>query len=67
MYVCICNAVTDTQLRTAIDNGVCTRRQLTQCFGVGKDCGKCNKEVKELLKQCSGPTVIYPMMAMSAC
>jgi bacterioferritin-associated ferredoxin len=65
MYVCVCKAVTDTQIRTAIDNGVCTRRQLTQCFGVGKDCGKCNKEVKELLKQCSEQSAMYAMMAIS--
>lgn len=49
MYVCVCKAVTDTQIKQAINNGVCTRRQLFQCFGVGRDCGKCNKHVKELL------------------
>lgn len=64
MYVCICKAVTDSQLRTAIDKGICTRRQLMDCFGVGKDCGKCNKEVKGLLKQCSEQTAIYPIMAI---
>lgn len=61
MYICVCKAVTDKQLRTAIDNGICTRRQLTHCFGVGKDCGKCNKEVKQLLKQNSEQTAMYPM------
>jgi bacterioferritin-associated ferredoxin len=24
---------------------------LFECFGVGSDCGKCNKHVKELLNQ----------------
>lgn len=65
MYICVCKAVTDTQLRTAIDSGLCTRRQLTHCLGVGKSCGKCNKEVKELLKQRTEQTAIYPMMVMS--
>ncbi|MDD5578943.1 MAG: (2Fe-2S)-binding protein [Methylobacter sp.] len=51
MYVCVCKAVTDTQIKNAIVNGVCTRRQLFQCFGVGGDCGKCNKHVKELLNR----------------
>jgi len=40
MYICICKAVTDSQILTAIENGVCTRKQLIHCFGVGKDCGK---------------------------
>ncbi|MDP3008817.1 MAG: (2Fe-2S)-binding protein [Methylococcales bacterium] len=59
MYICVCKAVTDGQIRTAIDNGVCTRRQLVHCFGVGKDCCKCNKEVSELLKQRSEQNAIY--------
>lgn len=49
MYVCICKAVTDSQLETAINEGLCTRRQLFECFGVGSDCGKCNKEIRELI------------------
>jgi bacterioferritin-associated ferredoxin len=51
MYVCVCKAVTDSQIKNAIAEGACTRRQLFQCFGVGGDCGKCNKQVKELLDE----------------
>jgi bacterioferritin-associated ferredoxin len=65
MYVCICKAVTDSQLRTAINNGICTRRQLVECFGVGKECGKCNQEVTGFLQQSSHQASIYPMMAMA--
>lgn len=50
MYVCVCKAVTDGQIRAAINNGLCTRRQLLQCFGVGRDCGRCNRQLRELLK-----------------
>ncbi len=49
MYVCICKAVTDRQLEVAINEGLCTRRQLFECFGVGSDCGKCNKDIRDLL------------------
>ncbi len=59
MYICVCNAVTDGQLRAAIKNGVCTRRQLTHCFGVGKDCGKCNPDIKALLKQSAQNSLTY--------
>ncbi len=51
MYICVCKAVTDSQILTAIENGACSRKQLTQCFGMGKDCGKCNKDVIALLEQ----------------
>jgi bacterioferritin-associated ferredoxin len=49
MYVCVCKAVTDTQIKRAIDEGISSRRELFKCLGVGGDCGKCNPQVKELL------------------
>ena len=51
MYVCVCKAVTDSQILTAIEKPNATRKQLIHCFGVGKDCGKCNNEVADLLKR----------------
>ncbi len=51
MYICVCKAVTDSQIRTAIEQGMCTRKKLTHCFGLGKDCGKCNKDVIALLEK----------------
>lgn len=49
MYVCICKAVTERQLESAIGEGLCTRKQLFECFGVGGDCGKCNKDIHHML------------------
>ncbi|MGR9045257.1 MAG: (2Fe-2S)-binding protein [Gammaproteobacteria bacterium] len=49
MYVCLCKAVTESQLELAIQEGLCTRKQLFECFGVGGDCGKCNKHVHDML------------------
>jgi len=51
MYVCVCKAVTDSQLESAISDGLNTRRQLFECFGVGNDCGKCNTDIRELINQ----------------
>jgi len=61
MYICVCKAVTDSQILTAIENGACSRKQLTQCFGMGKDCGKCNKDVIALLEQTLAP--MQPLVA----
>lgn len=49
MYVCLCKAITERQLESAIKEGLCTRKQLFECLGVGGDCGKCNKEVFQML------------------
>ncbi|PPC91635.1 MAG: (2Fe-2S)-binding protein [Methylobacter sp.] len=49
MYVCVCKAVTDSQIKNAVESGACTRKQLFNCLGVGGDCGKCSRHVKEVL------------------
>ncbi|WP_087870700.1 (2Fe-2S)-binding protein [Bathymodiolus platifrons methanotrophic gill symbiont] len=47
MYICVCKAVTDSQIQTAIDNGMNTHRGLHQCLGVGSGCGKCKRHIRE--------------------
>jgi bacterioferritin-associated ferredoxin len=49
MYVCVCKAVTDSQIKCALHEGIDSRRGLYKCLGVGADCGKCLPQVKELL------------------
>ncbi len=51
MYVCICKAVTDGQIRKAISEGASTRGQLAKCLNVGRECGKCNADVRDLLNR----------------
>lgn len=51
MYICICKAVTDGQIRQAIHEGACTRKELAKCLNVGRDCGKCNADLRQLLNQ----------------
>lgn len=52
MYVCICKAVTDTQIKNAISNGACTLKQLHQsCSGAGSVCGKCRNHMQQLLDE----------------
>ena len=49
MYICVCKAITERQLESAINEGLCTRKQLFECFGLGGDCGKCNKDIHQRL------------------
>jgi len=51
MYVCVCKAVTDSQITRAINEGACTRRQVMQCTGAGGVCGKCTQSLKDLLDE----------------
>ena len=51
MYVCICNAVTDTDIRNAVETGVRNMRQLTQATGCSSTCGCCRETAVEILQQ----------------
>ena len=49
MYVCICNAVTDKQIRKAADSGVQDLWALQRELGVGSGCGSCKEMASEIL------------------
>jgi len=49
--VCVCNAVTDSDIRNVVDNGVCTMRQLRQKTGCASTCGCCRELAVEILQQ----------------
>ncbi|GAB3251268.1 bacterioferritin-associated ferredoxin [Chitinimonas naiadis] len=49
MYVCICNAVTDKQIRRAVHDGCDSMRDLRMELGVAGCCGKCAPDARALL------------------
>ena len=49
MYVCVCRAVTDRQIKKAVENGARSMRELREQLGVCSACGKCGPCAKELL------------------
>jgi bacterioferritin-associated ferredoxin len=57
MYVCICKAVTDGQIREAVRQGCRTRKDVVCRLNVGKDCGKCRGDVRSLLRTLDAETV----------
>jgi len=50
VYVCLCNSVTDSDIRNAADAGVRTMRQLKMQTGCGSNCGKCVTMAREVLR-----------------
>ena len=51
MYVCICNSVTDSDIRNAVDNGVRNMKQLRRTTGCGSSCGCCKDLAVEFIQQ----------------
>lgn len=54
MYVCVCNAVTDSQIIAAVDAGHGTLRALRDHLGVAAECGRCARCAADLVKSCRG-------------
>ena len=51
MYVCICNAITDKQIRRAARSGVSSVYELTGTLGVAAGCGSCAGVAEEILNE----------------
>lgn len=50
MYVCLCQGVTDGQIREAILDGCCSYREVRNATGVATQCGKCACLAKEVVR-----------------
>ncbi len=51
MYVCICNAITDKQIRQAAESGVRDLWGLQKELGVASNCGSCKEQASEILRE----------------
>ncbi|MEV7779136.1 (2Fe-2S)-binding protein [Kitasatospora sp. NPDC088351] len=49
MYVCMCHAVTEDQVKKAIDAGADTPRRIAKGCKAGTDCGSCVRRIQALL------------------
>jgi len=54
MYVCLCQGVTDGQIRSAIQGGCCNYRDVRTALGVGTQCGKCACAAKQIARETLG-------------
>lgn len=51
MYVCLCQGVTDGQIRDAIYEGCCSYRDIRETLGVASQCGKCACVAKQVVRE----------------
>ncbi|MFT4767146.1 MAG: bacterioferritin-associated ferredoxin [Glaciecola sp.] len=56
MYVCICNGITDKQIRNAIAEGANSLQHLRDELGVASQCGSCTDQALSFLE--NNPTQI---------
>ena len=51
MNVCVCNAITDKQIREAAETGVRDLWDLQAKLGVASNCGSCKETASEILRE----------------
>lgn len=76
MYVCICNAVTDRQIKTAVQEGYGTFEQIQEQLDVATCCGQCESHAKEVIMEAkndkrktrvnSSPITLYPVSGLAS-
>ena len=69
MYVCICNAITDKQIRQAAASGVRDLWGLQKELGVASNCGSCKEAASAIIRETKAaqrvfePVVYQPAVA----
>lgn len=51
MYICICQGVTDNDIRREVSEGACSMRELRLRLGVASQCGKCAQCANDILRE----------------
>lgn len=70
MYVCVCLAVNDKEVREAIEGGATTRHEVTRTCGAGGDCGACHGMIENMIEdhleaaECPGKPKLVPAAAL---
>ncbi|HJV10047.1 MAG TPA: (2Fe-2S)-binding protein [Burkholderiales bacterium] len=57
MYICICNAITEREIRRCAQDGAATVEVLAMELGLGSGCGRCTECAADLLKEIQGGTL----------
>ncbi len=69
MYICVCNAITDKDIRRAAEAGATDLWALQSELGVATGCGSCREMASEILhdvrkqRQVAHPQVYTPAIA----
>lgn len=66
MYICLCEPVTDRDIKAAVDTGCRSVREVAGRLGCCRDCGKCVRAAKEVIDAARADLQTVRMMACSA-
>lgn len=55
MYVCVCHAVTEDDVRRHADAGICSAKEIRQACGMRPGCGQCVLKICAMLGTAERP------------
>jgi len=58
VYICICNAITEGQVRECAQGGNCSLEDLANALGVGTGCGRCRDCAAQVLAEARGEAMM---------
>ncbi|MBK8252438.1 MAG: (2Fe-2S)-binding protein [Polyangiaceae bacterium] len=65
MYVCVCEAVTDHDIRKAVEDGASSVAEVMRCTRAGTKCGSCRNELHDVVNGSTpGPTGCHRRLEM---
>ncbi len=68
MYVCVCNAVTDREIRTAVKQGDDTFEKVRDSLKAASCCGRCESHTREVIaeaQQAETASGIIPLIPLA--
>jgi bacterioferritin-associated ferredoxin len=65
MYVCVCLAVSQSEVEKAIEDGATTREAVTRACGAGGDCGACHGMIATMIEDRIEDGFVCPLAAPS--
>ncbi|MGQ9426122.1 bacterioferritin-associated ferredoxin [Gilvimarinus sp. F26214L] len=51
MYVCLCNGITDREIKASVHEGSASMEDLQENLGVSSQCGQCACLAREILEE----------------
>lgn len=69
MYVCLCHAVTEHQIRDFVSAGAACIEEVSAMLGVGTCCGQCRDHAESVIAECrisGGCEFLPPSATLSA-
>lgn len=61
MYVCICKAVTSSQIQQQLlEDEQCSVKDLNERLGCGGDCGRCRSSIKQIIQEAKTESELEP-------